>query len=76
MAAGADVVADEVAHGVVKGGLMVNAETGVAEECVDGFGVSATQEFTIRIGPLIPFGAGDVNGARRDQGDEHVLING
>ena len=35
----------------------------------------AGEEFAVRIGMVIFFRAGDVNGAGRGQGDEHVLVD-
>ena len=65
--AGADVVADVVADGLVEAGHLHGADAFLAEELPDGRGIGGAEEFALRVAPLIALGAGDVESARSDQ---------
>ena len=71
----ANVVGNEVADRVIDRRRLLHAEARFAEEPVDRLGVLRGEEFAFRIGPEILRRARDVDGARRDERDELVLVD-
>ncbi len=63
--AGADVIADCVADGMIDRRHFIHAEALFLEQFVDGLGGFCGEEFAARIGALVELGARDVDGARR-----------
>ena len=47
----------------------------LAKQAINGTGVEGGKIFTARIGPMIRLAAGDIDGTRRDAGQQHVLIH-
>lgn len=72
--AGAEVVADGFADGVIGGWPVFGAEGGAVEEFIDRFGVDGAEEFAFGVGQFVFGGAGDVERAGGDEGEERVLI--
>ena len=70
MFAGADVVADGIAGGLMEGGHFHSADAFFAEQLPDGRGVGGAEEFALRVAPLIALGAGDVESTGSDQGEQ------
>ena len=76
MSAGALVIANRRSDGRVDVGLLRNAAKTVgSEQSVDGIGVKSGEEFALGIGPQVFACASDVNGTRRDERDEFMLVD-
>lgn len=74
--AGADMVADGPGDRVIESGHISRAEAVGAEETVNWFGVFGGEKLAAGIGPEILFGTGDIDRARRHEGNQHVLVDG
>src|SRR5579863_4911631 len=75
MFAGADVIANGFHDGMIYGRPLIGAETIFVEQLVNWTGGDSAQKFSARIGTGVILGAGDVNGARRDEREEFVSID-
>lgn len=71
----ADVVADEVAHGMIGGRHVLDSQAGPAKQLVHGLRTLGSQELAARIGLQILRGTGDVDRARCNQRDQHVGVH-
>ena len=75
VAAGADVVADvAIEQRLVGGRQLGDGERLFAEQPIHRGGVVRGLELTVRIGPRVRRGAGDVHRPRGDEREQHVLI--
>src|SRR3954467_1277135 len=74
---GADVIAERVARdGLADGRLVVDGESGLRKERVNGLCVLQSEEFTDRIAQSISRGARNVEESWRYQGEQLMLVNG
>ena len=75
VAAGPDVIADRAVERVVRRRQIIGSEALLSEQTVDGLGSPGGEELTARVGPAVPLGARDVDGSRRHERDEEVLVH-
>lgn len=74
--AAADMVPDGVADWLVNLGHGADIQAGAIQEAIHRVGMKCREEFAMRIGPTIFLGAGHVERAGRNEGEQHVLIHG
>jgi hypothetical protein len=72
--AGTDVIAHVLADGLVESGHGHGGDGLLAEEFPGGRCVGGAQKFALGVAPLIALGAGDIESAGRDQGEQHMGV--
>ncbi len=71
-----DVVLDRGVDGLIGLGQSGGGEALMAEEGVDAADIDCGEELCVGIGPEVVLGAGDVERARSDEGQEEVAVDG